>query len=64
MCGIVGCILKNNKNAAPVLLDCISKLEYRGYDSIGIATVSNGMNIKKDKGEIKKVAFKLDLVDI
>ena len=24
MCGIVGCILKNNKNAAPVLLDCIS----------------------------------------
>lgn len=34
MCGIVGCILKNNKNAAPVLLDCISKLEYRGYDSI------------------------------
>ena len=53
MCGIVGCILKNNKNAAPVLLDCISKLEYRGYDSIGIATVSDGINIKKDKGKFK-----------
>ena len=39
MCGIVGCILKNNKNAAPVLLDCISKLEYRGYDSAGIAVM-------------------------
>ena len=64
MCGIVGCILKNNKNAAPVLLDCISKLEYRGYDSIGIATVSDGINIKKDKGEIKEVDSKLDLDDM
>ena len=64
MCGIVGCILKNNKNAAPVLLDCISKLEYRGYDSIGIATVSDGINIKKDKGEIKEVDSKLDLADM
>lgn len=64
MCGIVGCILKNNKNAAPVLLDCISKLEYRGYDSIGIATVSDGINIKKDKGKIKEVDSKLDLADM
>ena len=37
MCGIVGCVLKNKK-VAPILLDCISKLEYRGYDSVGIAT--------------------------
>ncbi len=56
MCGIVGCILKNNKNAAPVLLDCISKLEYRGYDSIGIATVSDGINIKKKiKEKLKRL---------
>lgn len=55
MCGIVGCILKNNKNAAPVLLDCISKLEYRGYDSIGIATVSDGINIKKIRGKLKRL---------
>ncbi|MDR0900223.1 MAG: glutamine--fructose-6-phosphate transaminase (isomerizing) [Methanobrevibacter sp.] len=45
MCGIVGCIL-NDKKAAPVLLECISKLEYRGYDSVGIATVNE--NTKKD----------------
>ena len=36
MCGIVGCILKNNEDVAPILFDCISKLEYRGYDSIGL----------------------------
>ena len=54
MCGIVGCILKNNKNAAPVLLDCISKLEYRGYDSIGIATVMV-LTLKKIKEKLKRL---------
>ena len=53
MCGIVGCILKNEDDVAPILFDCISKLEYRGYDSIGLATFSDGkINIKKDKGKI------------
>lgn len=64
MCGIVGCILKDNKNAAPILLDCVKKLEYRGYDSVGIATISDKLNIKKDKGEIKEVNAKLDLKDM
>lgn len=64
MCGIVGCILKNEEDAAPVLLDCISKLEYRGYDSIGIATVNDDINIKKDKGNIEEVNNKLDLADM
>ena len=64
MCGIVGCILKNNEKAAPVLLDCIKKLEYRGYDSVGIATVSDKINIKKDAGQINKVNLELDLADM
>ena len=56
MCGIVGCILKNNKNAAPVLLDCISKLEYRGYDSAGIALVENKkVDLYKSQGKISKL---------
>lgn len=61
MCGIVGCILKDNEDSAPVLLDCIEKLEYRGYDSVGIATVSDRLNIKKDKGKIEEVDKELDL---
>ena len=64
MCGIVGCVLKEKK-AAPILLDSISKLEYRGYDSVGIATaVDNKINLKKDAGKIKEVDKKLDLKDM
>ena len=63
MCGIVGCVLKGKK-AAPVLLDCISKLEYRGYDSVGIATENNEINIKKDAGKIAEVNKKLNLADM
>ena len=65
MCGIVGCILKEDKNVAPILFDCISKLEYRGYDSIGLATIyDNKIHIKKDKGKIKEVDKKLNLTDM
>ena len=65
MCGIVGCILKDeSKNVAPILFDCISKLEYRGYDSIGLATYDGNMHIKKDKGKIAEVNNKLDLPDM
>ena len=63
MCGIVGCVLKNEK-AAPVLLDCISKLEYRGYDSVGIATENSEISIKKDAGKIIEVDDKLNLADM
>ena len=65
MCGMVGCILKDDEDVAPILLDCISKLEYRGYDSIGIATFhDNHINVKKDKGKIEEVDNKLDLADM
>ena len=52
MCGIVGYIGK--EQAAPILLDGLSKLEYRGYDSAGIA-VYNGEEIDmvKSKGRLK-----------
>ncbi|WP_407374179.1 glutamine--fructose-6-phosphate transaminase (isomerizing) [Methanobrevibacter sp.] len=65
MCGIVGCILKEEEDVAPILFDCISKLEYRGYDSIGLATFSEGkIHIKKDKGKIKEVDKSLNLRDM
>ncbi len=52
MCGIVGYIGKSQ--AAPVLLDGLSKLEYRGYDSAGIAVYDGkNINIKKAPGKLK-----------
>ena len=50
MCGIVG--FTGNSQAAPVLLDGLSKLEYRGYDSEGIAVCDgeNETEVIKEKG--------------
>ncbi len=46
MCGIVGYI--GEKQAKPILLNCLSHLEYRGYDSCGIAVSAGGLEVYKD----------------
>jgi len=55
MCGIFGCILKDG-TAAPIIHTALKRLEYRGYDSVGEATIHNGkLYIKKDQGKIDEV---------
>jgi glutamine---fructose-6-phosphate transaminase (isomerizing) len=64
MCGIFGCIMKGG-NAAPLIHSSLKHLEYRGYDSVGIATISDGkIFIKKDSGKIDEVHKIVNLDDM
>ena len=60
MCGIVG-ILGTGREAAPVLLDALKRLEYRGYDSAGIATVDHGrLDRRRAPGKLTALAAELE----
>jgi glucosamine--fructose-6-phosphate aminotransferase (isomerizing) len=48
------------RNAAPLLLDGLRRLEYRGYDSAGIAVTNGAINVRKAEGKIDRLASLLD----
>jgi len=55
MCGIVAYV--GSRNAQPILLEALSRLEYRGYDSAGLATLNgHGVEIRKKSGRIENLA--------
>src|SRR3954454_21211222 len=59
MCGIVGCI--GVREAAPLILDALRRLEYRGYDSAGIATLVNGhIDRRRAEGKLGNLSATLD----
>ena len=58
MCGIVGYVGKNT--ASEVLLDCLKKLEYRGYDSAGIAVIRDGrIEVRKSQGRLEDLKARI-----
>ncbi|MEM3615624.1 MAG: glutamine--fructose-6-phosphate transaminase (isomerizing) [Candidatus Methanomethylicia archaeon] len=64
MCGIIGFIGKDDI-ANKIILDGLKRLEYRGYDSVGIAVISGGnrLIVKKDAGKIGEVHSKLNFLE-
>ncbi len=57
MCGIIG--YSGRRNALPILLDGLKRLEYRGYDSAGFAIVGSGLQVAKDRGFIADLEAQL-----
>ena len=54
MCGIIGYI--GPKDVVPVLIDGLRRLEYRGYDSAGVAVVSQGaVNLRRSAGKQRNI---------
>lgn len=59
MCGIIGYV--GCKNAVPIIVDGLKKLEYRGYDSTGIAVYEkNGFDVMKQKGRLAALEARLE----
>ena len=63
MCGIIGYC--GQKPAVPIVIEALRRLEYRGYDSAGVASLSDGrLLIKKDAGKVDEVVQKHNLASL
>src|SRR4030042_5453262 len=66
MCGIFGIITKDEQVLGPILIDAAKKLSYRGYDSVGCATLTKDRHISlnKDVGKVDEVAPRLNFKEM
>jgi len=59
MCGISGCV--STSNVVPIILEGLSKLEYRGYDSAGIAIIKDGsLEVRRTEGRLRNLEILLE----
>src|SRR5512142_446760 len=61
MCGIFGYVTNKEEKLGPILIEAAQRLTYRGYDSVGAATLNNGtIDLRKDVGKVEAVAARYD----
>jgi glucosamine--fructose-6-phosphate aminotransferase (isomerizing) len=65
MCGIFGYVTNKEENLGPILIEAAQRLTYRGYDSVGAATLNNGhIDLRKDVGKVDVVASKYNIAEM
>src|SRR5512137_1983494 len=65
MCGIFGIVTDKEQTLGPILVDAARRLTYRGYDSVGAATISGSrIDLRKDVGKVDVVAAKYNLAEM
>jgi len=65
MCGIFGIVTRDEQLLGPILIDAARRLTYRGYDSVGAATISGSkIDLRKDTGRVEDVAVKYNFSEM
>jgi glutamine---fructose-6-phosphate transaminase (isomerizing) len=65
MCGIFGYVTNKEEALGPLLIEAAERLTYRGYDSVGAATLNNGkIDLRKDVGKVDLVATKYNISEM
>jgi len=65
MCGIFGIVTDKEQTLGPILIEAARRLTYRGYDSVGAATISGStIDLRKDKGRVDEVAAKYNIAEM
>jgi glucosamine--fructose-6-phosphate aminotransferase (isomerizing) len=65
MCGIFGIVTKEDQTLGPILIEAARRLTYRGYDSVGAATLSGSrIDLRKDVGRVDEVAAKFNFAEM
>src|SRR5215207_2908407 len=65
MCGIFGYVTSKEEKLGPILIEAAERLTYRGYDSVGAATLNDGkIDLRKDVGKVDSVAAKYNIAEM
>lgn len=65
MCGIFGYVTNTEESLGPILIEAAQRLTYRGYDSVGAATLNDGrIDLRKDVGRVDSVAARYNIAEM